>query len=42
MKMGTRIKAKIIELHSQGYSTGEIARMLKIAEAFVVSVIRKD
>ena len=42
MKMGTRIKAKIIELHSQGYSTGEIARILGIAEAFVVSVIRKD
>jgi DNA-binding CsgD family transcriptional regulator len=36
------IKAKIIELYSQGYNTGEIARILGIAEAFVVSVIRKD
>lgn len=36
------VRAKIIELHSKGYSTGEIARMLGIAEAFVVSVIRND
>jgi len=30
---------KILEMHKQGYYTGEIARELKVSEYFVVKVI---
>ena len=30
---------KIWELYYEGYSTGEIARMLKVNESYVVSVL---
>lgn len=42
MGISRELVNKIAELHNEGYTCGEIARILDIPEVVIVRVLRKD